>query len=624
MTGRGLADPASDRAYDVVTIGSDRLQSTASGRLEDALRDVAGLQQFRRSDARSANPTSQGVTLRGLGGNAASRALVLLDGVPQGDPFAGYLNFPLYLPERIGRVRVTRGGGTGVSGSGALAGTIEFESVGADARPAASVALGSRDAVDARALLSGALGGGHAFVSLGNTRGDGFIPVVPEQAGRADIAARYRQSSVALRGVVPTGAGELQAALALFDDRRSRGTAFSTNTTRGADASVRYVGGRVIALGYLQLRRFTSEFASVDANRASATQTLDQYNTPATGIGLRGEWRPLTGATELRVGGEWRRATGETNEAFFFAGGAPTRLREAGGRSDIVGLFAEATQTSGPLTLTGGARVDRWWLGEGRLSERTIAGAPLVSRVFAARGDWQATGRAGAALAVSETLDLRGAAYLGWRLPTLNELYRPFRVGNEVTNPNAALAPERSRGIKAGLRWRPASRIQFAATAFANRLDDAIVNATLSSSASLVTRERRNADLKSNGIELDASWSTNPWSASFSYAFTDASIGSLRPAQVARHGGSATAKWRGLGVTARYIGRQFDDDQNLRPLDDALTFDAVAALPIGSGYGLTLRAENIAGARVEAARSALGVVERAAPRTIWAELRWRG
>ncbi len=93
VTGRGLADQPGDRALDVVTIDRDRITQNASQRLENVLADVAGLQQFRRSDSRSAHPTSQGITLRGLGGNASSRALLVLDGVPQADPFGGWVVF---------------------------------------------------------------------------------------------------------------------------------------------------------------------------------------------------------------------------------------------------------------------------------------------------------------------------------------------------------------------------------------------------------------------------------------------------------------------------------------------------------------------------------------------------
>jgi iron complex outermembrane receptor protein len=124
VTGRGLAAPAGAAAYAGVMIDRARLTSDASGRLEDVLRDVAGFQQFRRTDSRSANPTSQGATLRSIGGNASSRALVLLDGVPQADPFASFIPWNVLAPAGLGAVRVTRGGGAGPFGAGAVAGTI--------------------------------------------------------------------------------------------------------------------------------------------------------------------------------------------------------------------------------------------------------------------------------------------------------------------------------------------------------------------------------------------------------------------------------------------------------------------------------------------------------------------
>ena len=132
VTGRGLTDQPGDRALDVVTIDRDRITQNASQRLENVLADIAGLQQFRRSDSRSAHPTSQGITLRGLGGNASSRALLVLDGVPQADPFGGWVVFPAYATGRLGRIRVTRGGGSGYWGPGALAGTIEMDSATPD------------------------------------------------------------------------------------------------------------------------------------------------------------------------------------------------------------------------------------------------------------------------------------------------------------------------------------------------------------------------------------------------------------------------------------------------------------------------------------------------------------
>ena len=146
VTGRGLDAALSTGIYATTTLERDVIVSSPSGRIEDVLRGVAGFQQFRRSDSRSANPSAQGVTLRALGGNATSRALVLLDGVPLADPFFGYIPLSAIAPETLGQMRVTRGGGSGPFGAGALAGTIELESAGPDtAGPVlGSVAINNR------------------------------------------------------------------------------------------------------------------------------------------------------------------------------------------------------------------------------------------------------------------------------------------------------------------------------------------------------------------------------------------------------------------------------------------------------------------------------------------------
>ncbi len=647
VTGKALPPALGDSAYDIAVIDPGRITTTASGRIEDVLRDVAGLTQFRRSDARSANATSQGATLRGLGGNASSRALLVLDGVPQSDPFGGWITWPAYQPERLGAVRVTRGGGSGVYGSGALAGTIELESIGSDAGSGLSAiaAYGSRQSIEANALVSTTLGSGFGFLSASYARGDGFIPIVADQRGPADIPAPYEQATLAARGIAPLGAQtELQLSLLGFTDRRERGTILSQNGGDGADASVRLVhqgAWGVQALTYVQFRKFTSNAVSVNATRSVVTQTVSQYDVPSTGLGARLEVRPPLGsAVEVRLGADWRRTTGETNELYSYTSGVATRTREAGGQSDTAGAFAEASAKLGDVTLTGGARADHWWIRDGRLIE-TVRATGLASRRDLApnRQGWAPTARAGLSW-TSGAVTLRGAAYRGWRLPTLNELYRPFRVGADATAANPALAPEKMRGAEIGVDVTPADGLVLRATAFTNRLKDAIGNVTLANTPGVydgvgyVTgayRKRLNLDaVRSNGLELDARYARGDWSLAASYAYTDARVrGSgaavgldgLRPAQVPSHSGSATLGWRTVSVTARYVAAQFEDDANSRRLRDAFTLDAVASLPISPHLSVFARGENLADAQIDTAISASGVVERASPRTMWIGLK---
>ena len=641
VLGRGLPASPGERAFDIVTIDRARLQANASQRLESVLADVAGLQQFRRSDSRSANPTSQGITLRGIGGNASSRALLVLDGVPQVDPFGGWVAFPAYATGRLGQVRVTRGGGSGYFGPGALAGTVELTSADPDqlAPVDASLFYGSRASVEAQGSAALVRDAGFATLSAAYARGDGFVPTVADQRGPVDHPAPYEQASGALRTVVTIAPRtELQANVSAFTDARERGTAFTANRSQGADASLRLVGrGRWgwSALAYLQTRAFASSFASVNATRTSVSQSLDQYNTPASGTGARIEVQPpVAGTVDLRLGADVRDVTGKTQELFLFVSAAPTRRREAGGSNRTAGLFADGSVTLGDLLLTGAARVDTWRIADGYLSERPLAGGgALTDNRFADRTGTEFTGRLGAAWRLAPRLSLRTAAYRGWRLPTLNELYRPFRVGNDTTIANAALVPETLTGIEGGITWTPLPRASLAATLFHNRLADAIANVTLSSTPTAVQRIRRNLDaIRSTGLEVDARYTLGAVTARASWSHVDARVqapgnplDSLRPAQTPRDSVSATLGWeRGgaaLSASVRHVGRQFDDDQNSRRLAPATTLDGYAALPLVKGLTLEARAENLFDARVEAGISGANIIERATPRTLWIGVR---
>ena len=651
VTGRGLPQALGEDVYDAVVLDRDRLTSSASNRLEEILKEVPGFQLFRRSDARSANPTSQGATLRALGGNASSRALLVLDGMPQTDPFGGWISWPAYHPARLGSARVVRGGGSGIYGAGALAGTIELTSAGPLDLDGVSGALayGSRESIDGFAAMGARLGQGFLSASASYARGEGFVPVVEEQRGPVDRPSPYEQASVSVRAVAPVSdAVELQASGLWFSDVRERGTAFSGISTRGLDGSLRLVGSgawRWSALAYIQTRDFYNSFASVNAARTVVTRASEQDSVPSTGYGARAELRPPLGRNlELRFGADWRETEGESRERFNFQNGVGTRGRVSGGRTRTLGSFAEAAWRSDGLTLSAGARLDRWRISDGFLNERLFAtGAALTDTVFPDRSGWEPTARAGAAWRPTGAITLRAAAYLGWRLPTLNELYRPFRVGPDATAANAALAPERLRGIEAGIEYRPIGTARIAITGFVNRLGGGIANVTLGRgpgtfpgvgfvAAGGEYRQRQNVDaIESHGIEIDARLELGRWSLGGGYSFADAEVAAsgpasplngLRPAQTPRHSFAATAAWRSLGgarasLTGRYTGSQYEDDLNEQLLPDALTFDAAASMPVGKALRLEFRAENLGDERVVSAISGTGLIERATPRTIW-------
>lgn len=564
--------------------------------------------------------------------------------------------FPAYMPGRLAGVRVTRGGGSGFAGPGALAGTVELESGGPAELGRLNLAAfyGSRDSVDANAVAAVPVSGGFFTVAGQYGRSDGFVPIA--NPGRVDRAAPYEQASLAVRGVADIGNGtELQANLSGFTDQRDRGTDFTDVLSKGADASVRLVrrgngqkgewGWSVLA--YLQARQFDSGFASVSAARDSVNPVVLQH-IPATGIGGRIEVAPpVGGGVTLRLGGDIRRVSGETRERYSFVGTDPTRRRVAGGASLTAGGFANASYGGGGWTLDAGGRLDHWTIYDGRLYEAPLAPGPVLTDTrYGNRHGWEPTGRLGAAYALGP-VTLRAAGYRGWRLPALNELYRPFRAGADATAANPDLDPERLWGAELGVDLRPLPDVTVRATGYWNRLDGAIANVTLARgpgtfpgvgfvSAAGAYRQRQNLDaVEARGVEIDARWALGAWSIAGSWAYADprvhasgaaALLDGLRPAQTPRIQGSATLAWRGApasaSVTARYAGARFEDDQNSARLDPAVTVDATLGVPLTESLRVEGRAENLFDAEVQAGISGSDVIERATPRTLWIGLRY--
>ncbi len=635
VTGIGLPDSPATPAYDTVLIDRETLVSSSSGRIEDALSSVAGFQQFRRSDSRSTNPSSQGVTLRALGGNASSRAQVLLDGVPMADPFFGYIPLSAIAPERLASARVTRGGGSGPFGAGALAGTIELTSADAATLGLVSgqVLVNDRGETETSASIAPRLGEGFAVLSGRWDRGQGFWTTPLDQRVPASARAAYDAWSVQLRAVAPlSDTIELQARGLAYRDERTLRFEGADTSMEGQDASLRLVGRgkwQFDLLGYVQARNFTNVVVSSTA----FVPTLDQRNTPATGVGGKFELRPPTGESNvLRLGVDYRKSSGELFEnAISTATGAVTQRRNAGGVNTDLGLFLEDDLTLGPVTLTAGARADRYTISNGFYVAHNAAGLAVTDARYADRSGWEGSFRGGAVARLGAGLRLRAAAYTGLRLPTLNELYRPFTVFPVVTQANAELRNERLEGFEAGIDYAPSSAVDLSLTAFDNRVKHAIANVTLGPNL----RQRQNIDaIHARGIEAGANLKFGAFALAGSLAWTDAeargsgaaaSLDGNRPAQTPRWAASGTASWRPaantlVSLTARHVGAQFEDDLETDVLPAATTLDFFAQFPVTPNLALVLRGENLTDETI-VTRNQSGSIDYGTPRTIWAGIK---
>jgi outer membrane receptor protein involved in Fe transport len=336
---------------------------------------------------------------------------------------------------------------------------------------------------------------------------------------------------------------------------------------------------------------------------------------------------------DIRIGTDFRRAEGELQEEAISAfTGAITERRRAGGATENLGIFIEDDWQIGPLTLNGGLRADRTSITGGFYRAVTANGLPVSEIVAADRADWSLSWRAGALFYATRRLDIRAAAYTGLRLPTLNELYRPFVVFPVVTEANANLVNERLQGFEIGFDWQPVNALVLSVTAFDNRVENAIANVTIA--PNLRRRENLPA-IAAQGLEASVAAKVGRVSLEAAIAWTDAEVegegASLnldgnRPAQTPEFAATMTLGWEPapgwrVAGTLRHVSTQFEDDRETDRLAPATTLDAFLAAPLYGPLSLILRGENLTDEAI-ITRNQGGSIDLGVPRTVWLGVRY--
>lgn len=655
VTAARLPPAAGEAAFSVIRLGEETLSSAT--RLDEALATVPAVSLFRRTSSLAANPTTQGISLRAIAPSGAGRTLVTLDGVPLNDPFGGWVIWSQVPTEAVEGLDIVRGAGAGPYGAGALTGVIQLRERERGGALDASIA----ERGGTRLAGSGGVDAGPAQLtgSVLYETSDGYVPVRGPTAGAADARLDLEAKGAALRADVPIGEAALSLRAAAYEEDRGSGLAGARATASGhvlsATAAKRPTEGDY---GWrLQAWRRESDLANtsvaVAADRATTTPANDQYETPATGWGLnaalrRAERSVRGGRLEWEVGADARFNAGETHERFRYMAGAFTRDRVAGGETSVAGVYGEGSLENGPWLIAGGLRLDGWKNQKGRRVERDLAtGAPALDESDPERSGEVVSARLAARRMIGGGWAARAAAYSGFRPATLNELHRPFRVGNDLTEANAALVPETLQGIEAGLAFEgPISAL--GATLFWNRIEDAVVNVTLGEGpgtfpragfipAGGVLRQRQNAGtIEATGLEISARQTLRGGlDLTAALSVTDARVdgGSaapqltgLRPAQAPIWSATAGVDWRAgdrlsLSARARYESKRFEDDLNSRVLGAAVTADLRADWRMNETTSLWLAADNLFNAEVEVSETGTGVEGFGPPRSLSAGVR---
>jgi outer membrane receptor protein involved in Fe transport len=629
-----LAPAMADKVFSVIQV--NRAALADQPRLDQALEQVPGLSLFRRSSSLSANPTVEGASLRAIAPSGAGRALVTLDGVPQGDPFGGWVIWSNLPSEAIEGVQVVRGAGAGPYGAGALTGTIALT----ERAPAAGTwevgaAAGGLGYERAAGVGDIAIGPGELFLSASGEHSDGWIPV---NAGRgaADTALELDDRQASARYTAPLAGGEMAARVSGYGQDQATGVAGGFARADGTSESLSWArqptAGDLGADLQIWARQtgFSQLSLSEAVGHAAATPADLQYATPAEGWGLNGAIRRATAAWSWELGVDGRTAQGETRELYSYAAGAFKDRRIAGGENAIAGAYAEGSLTGGGWLLTGGVRLDFWRDWNGKLLQTALAtGAPVSTpQHYDAKGGMAPTARTGVRRDLGGGYFARADAYAGFRPPSLNELYRPYRVGNLSIAANAGLQPEKLYGGEAGV-GRAFAHGGVDADVFVNQLVDPIINVTLTPT----TQQRRNVPaIDAIGFEAQAHERLIGDRLTLRAAFsaTDARVrgGTIdpqltgkRPAQAPLYTATAGADWRATGrltlsAELRYESNRYDDDLNANPLKAATTADVRATWRVNRHADLYLDAQNAFNAEVATAVGTDKVVSYGAPRIV--------
>ena len=621
-----------------VLTGED-IRHSASQTVDDVLRQVPGFSLFRRSSSLVTHPTSQGVSLRGIGPSGASRALVLLDGVPINDPFGGWVYWNKIPLQAIEQIEVVRGGGSSVWGNYALSGVINIITK----RP-----------TERQALLEGSYGNRNTTnldllvmetrepwrVSLEGNFFDtaGYQIVAPSVRGQIDIPADSKHRSFNGR-VEFAKSPDLMLFVSgdFFDENRGNGTPLQFNTT---DAGSFATGGRLRTSGgsewafqlFGQFQGFRSTFSTQASDRNSETLALDQ-TVPSTSWGGSVQWNHPFASHLISSGADFRWIQGETDEAVFGTTGF-LRNRVAGGDQVMSGMFVQDIFTPNPdWEVVGGVREDYWVAFNGfRQDTPPPAGIP-ASQSFPDLSRAITSPRLAALFHATPSTDLRASVYQGFRVPTINELYRVFRVRNDVTVANAQLRPERLTGGEIGVqhRWAP---FNTRLTAFWNEITDLVTNVTLSTPlpdcpAGTTCRQRQNLDLvRVRGLEAELEFRpAQAWRFLATYVFLDTrvvaasqqpSLEGLRLTQVPEHSLTLVARYENpdsvnASVITRYVDKQFEDDANTLPLGSYIVVDLLLSRTVAKLGEIFIGIENLFNKTYAVGRTTDGVTTIGAP-----------
>ena len=592
----------------ISVLDSSEIANSPAVVADDVLRQIPTFSLFRRTSSLSSHPTAQGVSLRGIGPSGVSRTLVLVDGGPFNDPFGGWVYWTRVPLEGVDRIEVVDGASSSLYGNFAMGGVINI--VGG--RP-------SRRSLEMRAqygnrnspkfdFFGGDVWGKVGVVVEGSFFDTDGFPIVIESERRPSPVnpgpGVDTQAGVSFQNVnvkldyTPRSGVNAFFRVGRFSEDRDNGKRSTIDFTPEANSTrwTSVAGGVRVLLpdtSDLQARVFTdfetfrSNFLAVPAAnppRSFGRMSLNQ-RVPSKSVGGMAQWaRPFGARHYVTVGTDFRWVDGDSEEDALDAatGQNVTLHRVSGGTQRSLAAYVQDVFTPvDRLVLTLSARVDSWRNYDAHNLETNVpSGTPGAGHRpdIPDTEDTVASPRLAALYHLGDRASVWGDLSWGFRAPTLNELYRQFRVGAVLTLANDQLGPERLTGGEIGLRIEPIDHLTVRATWYDNRVKNPISNVSTNDAGTILQRQNLGRT-RITGLQNDVEYRISTlWRFSAGYLFNSARVkefeanpaivGNYLP-QVPRHRASAQVAYTNpslfnVAVGVQYIGRQFDDDQNER------------------------------------------------------------
>jgi outer membrane receptor protein involved in Fe transport len=570
------------------------LDMAASPALDDLLRETPGFSLFRRTSSRTANPTTQGATLRGLAASGASRAVVLADGVRLNDPFGGWVYWNRVPQAAISQIDVVRGAASDAYGADALGGVVQVRTLEpGSSSPSARVMVDGDTLGTARTSLYGGAQRGRWTISGAGeaSRTDGAYVVDEDTRGAIDTRAGVDYLTGQLTGGATFGPWRALGHARASGESRENGTVLQVNDTSHRQVSADLSG--TLGRGYLEAsaaggdQTYHQSFSAIAADRNTETLTSRQ-TVPTTAAYATVDYRLPIGTSDILAGVDVREVWATNTDVAYFPSGAVRSTTTSPGYDQATGVYAQFRAPLGERwSIMAGVRND-WW-------NRTSDGGTVSV----------ASPRLAASYRVSDHVVARASVARAFRAPTINERIRPFRAGNTLTLANATLDPERVTLVEGSVHVTAGS-LSVQGAVFTSDVDDAVTNVTLSSTPQLITRQRQNAaGVRATGAEAEGEWRLRtPLWLTGSLALTDSTYrdtpgltGNDVP-QIPKWQSTIGLRWRMpskviLQGTVRGIGAQFEDDRNTLVLRSATLVDVAASRPFSNRVSLFASAENL-------------------------------